>query len=144
MIYEGKEMDKKILKLLYRSFDEELKEKEKQHLEAAMKQSEELCLERDRILAQRQALAESSKHSFTPFFAERVMNRIESLSEKKNGIEAFYETLFAMFRRFALAGAAILIILLLYNLRTGDALSTDDIFYTSDVAIENIIDLPLF
>ena len=53
MIYEGKEMDKKILKLLYRSFDEELKEKEKQHLEAAMKQSEELCLERDRILAQR-------------------------------------------------------------------------------------------
>jgi hypothetical protein len=109
-----------------------------------MKQSEELRLERDRILAQRQALAESSKPSFTPFFAERVMSRIESLSEKKNGIEAFYETLLMMFRRFALVGAAILIILLLYNLRTGDALSTDEIFYTSDVAIEKIIDLPLF
>jgi len=137
-------MDKKILKLLYRSFDEELNKKENRQLEAAMKQSEELRLERDRILAQRQALAESPKSSFKPFFAERVMSQIESLGEKKNGLETFYETLLVMFRRFALAGAAILIILLLYNLRTGDALSTDEIFYASDVAIEEIIDLPLF
>lgn len=137
-------MDKKILKLLYRSFDEELKEKEKKQLENALKDSEKLRQEKEQILAQRQAIAESQKPSFKPFFAERVMNHIESLSEKKNGFEAFYETLLTMFRRFALAGAAILIILLFYNLRTGDALSTDEIFYTSDVAIEEIIDLPLF
>ena len=137
-------MDKKILELLYRSFDQEMNEKEKQILKEAMKQSEELRREKDRILAQRQAIAESPKSSFKPFFAERVMSRIESMSEKKNGIEVFYETLLAMFRGLALFGAAVLIILLLVNLRTGDALSTDEIFYTSDVAIEEIIDLPLF
>lgn len=137
-------MDKKILELLYRSFDYELNKTETQRLKEALSQSEELRREKDRILAQRQAIAESPKSSFKPFFTERVMKRIESLSEKKNGIEAFYETLLVMFRQFALVGAAVLIILLLVNLRTGDALSTEDIFYTSDAAIEEIVDLPLF
>jgi len=137
-------MDKKILKLLYRSFDDELNETETQRFKEALRQSDELRREKDRILAQRHAIAESQKPSFKPFFTERVMSRIASLSAKKNGLEAFYETLLAIFRRFALVGAAILIILLLANLRSGDALSTDEIFYTSDVAIEEIADLPLF
>ena len=137
-------MDKKILNLLYRSLDGELNETEMQQVREALRQSEELRREKERILAQRRAIAESPKPSFKPFFAERIMNRIESMGEKKNGQEAFYETLLVMFRRFALAGAAILIILLLVNLSTGDALSTDEIFYTSDVAIEEIADLPLF
>jgi anti-sigma factor RsiW len=137
-------MDNKILKLLYRSFDDELNEKEREQLEKAMKESKELQKEKERILAQRQALAESSSPSFKPLFAERVMNRIETLGQKNNGFESFYETLLLMFRRFAIIGAAILLILLIYNLRTGDALSTDEIFYASDVAIEKMIDLPLF
>jgi len=137
-------MDNKILKLLYRSFDDELNEKEREQLEKAMKESKELQKEKERILAQRQALAESSSPSFKPLFAERVMNRIETLAQKNNGFESFYETLLLMFRRFAIIGAAILLVLLIYNLRTGDALSTDEIFYASDVAIEKMIDLPLF
>jgi hypothetical protein len=137
-------MDKKILKLLYRSFDDELNETETRRLEEALGQSDELRREKDRILAQRQAIAESPKPSFKPFFAERVMSRIASLNAKKNGLEAFYETLLVIFRRLALVGAAILIILLLVNLRTGDALSTDEIYYTSDAAIEEIADFPLF
>lgn len=137
-------MDKKILRLLYRSFDDKLNESETQQLKEALRQSEELRREKERILAQRHAISESQKPSFEPFFAERVMNRVESLSEKTNGLEAFYETLLVIFRRFALVGAAVLIILLLVNLRTGDALSADEIFITSDVTIEEIADLPLF
>jgi hypothetical protein len=137
-------MDKKILKLLYRSFDCELNGRERELLRVALEQSEELRREKERISTQRRALSASPKPSFEPFFAERVMSRIDSLDERKNGLEAFYETLLGMFRRFALVGAAVLIILLLVNLRTGDALSTDEIFYTSDVAIEEIINLPLF
>ncbi len=137
-------MDKKILELLFRSFDQELNEKEQRTLREALDRFEELRMERDRILDQRRAIAESPKPSFKPHFAERVMSRIESLGERKNGFEAFYETLLMMFRRLALVGAAVLIILLLVNLRTGDALSTEEIFYASDVAIEEIIDFPLF
>jgi len=141
---EGKQMDRQILKLLYRSFDDELDEKQKKQLEEALHKSDALRKERERILAQRQAIADSPQPAFKPFFTERVMGRIESLGERKNGLETFYETLLAMFRRLALAGAAILLLLLIYNLRTGDALSSDEIFYSSDVAIEEISDFPLF
>ena len=137
-------MDKKILKLLYRSFDDELNGKERKQLEEAMKESKELQKEREQILAQRQALAESSTSSFKSFFPERVMSRIESLGQKKNGFESFYETLLWMFRRFAIVGAAILLILLVYNLQTGDILSTEEIMFASDFTFEQILNLPLF
>lgn len=137
-------MDNKILKLLYRSFDDELNPEEKERLDRALKESEELRKGKEQILAQRQALAESSSPSFKPFFPERVMNRIESLGSKKNGFEFFYETLLLMFRRFAIVGAAILLILLIYNLQTGDVLSSEEILYASDFTFEEILDLPLF
>ena len=137
-------MDKKILKLLYRSFDDELNPEDKKNLDQALTRSPELRKEKERILAQRRALAESPKPSFKALFPERVMNRIKTLDQEKNGFESFYETLLLMFRRFAIAGAALLLLLLIYNLQTGDALSTDEIFYASDAAIEKMIDLPLF
>lgn len=137
-------MDKKILKLLYRSFDDELNEKEWKQLDEAIKASKELQKEREQILAQRQALAESSAPSFEPLFPERVMSRIDSLGPKKNGFESFYDTLLFMFRRFAIVGAAILLILLIYNLQTGDILSSEEILYASDFTFERILNLPLF
>ncbi len=137
-------MDKKIEKLLYRSFDDELNPNEREKLDQALKRSEELRKEKERILAQRQALATGAASSFKPFFAERVTSKIASLDKKKNGLESFYETLLFMFRRFAIIGAAIGILLLIYNLRTGDILSTDDILYASDFTFEKILNLPLF
>lgn len=137
-------MDKKTLKLLYQSFDDELNPEEKERLDRALKKSEELRKEKGQILVQRQALADSSKPSFKSMFAERVMDRIESMDQKKNGFESFYETLLLMFRRFAIVGAAILLILLLYNLQSGDILSTEEIMFASDLTFEEILDLPLF
>jgi hypothetical protein len=137
-------MDNKILKLLYRSYDDELDENERKKLEDTLQRSGALRNENEKILAQRKALSESPAPMFKPLFSERVMSRIETLGEKKNGIENFYETLLAVFRRLAIVGAAILLLLLIYNLQTGDALSTDEIFYASDIAIEKLIDLPFF
>jgi hypothetical protein len=137
-------MDKKILKLLYRSFDDELNEKEREQLEKALKKSKELQEEREQIIAQRQALAASSEPSFKPFFAERVMNRIESLGRRNNGLESFYEILLLMFRRFAVIGAALLLLLLIYNLQTGDILSSEEMMFASDFTFEEFLNLPLF
>ncbi len=144
MYQKGKDMNKTILKLLYRSFDDELNEKEREQLEKALKESKELQEEREQIIAQRQALAASSPPSFKPFFAERVMNRIETLGRKNNGLESFYETLLLMFRRFAVIGAAILLLLLIYNLQTGDILSSEEMLFASDFTFEEILNLPLF
>ena len=129
-------MDKKILKLLYRSFDDELNEQEREQLEKALKESKELQKEREQILAQRQALAASSAPSFKPFFAERVMSRIETLGRKNNGFESFYQTLLLIFRRFAIVGAGILLLLLIYNLQTGDILSSEEMMFASDFTFE--------
>lgn len=139
----GKTMNKKILKLLYRSFDDKLGKKEQERLANALEKSQDLSSEKKQIEAQRRAIAESADLSFKPFFAERVINRIGSLKQK-NGLETFYEQLKAVFRRIILAGAIVLIVLLTYNLGKGDSLSLDEVFYTSDLTFEEILDLPLF
>lgn len=140
---KGKDMNKKILELLYRSFDSNLDEKEQKQLAEALKNSEELRKEKEQILAQRRTVSDSAERSFKPFFAERLMNRIDSIFEK-NGLEIFYETLKSVFRRFAIVSAVIMIVLISYNLATRDNLSSEEIFYASDVTFEEILDLPLF
>jgi len=140
---KGKDMNKKILELLYRFFDSNLDEKEQKQLAEALKNSEELRKEKEQILAQRRTVSDSAERSFKPFFAERLMNRIDSIFEK-NGLEIFYETLKSVFRRFAIVSSVIMIVLISYNLATRDSLSSEEIFYASDVTFEEILDLPLF
>ncbi|MFC2164665.1 hypothetical protein ACFLT2_06695 [Acidobacteriota bacterium] len=138
-------MNKKILKLLYRSLDTELSGKNQKRLDEALHMSEELRLERERASAIRQDLIKSRTQSFTPFFAERVMGKIESLGQaKKNGFELFYETFKAMFRRLAMASAIVLLVLVSYNLIKSDLLPEDEIIFASDAAMEEILELPLF
>lgn len=142
---KGKDMNKKILKLLYRSFDTKLSEKDQRRLDDALEKSEDLRLEKEGALTQRQALIESGAQSFKPFFAERVMGQIESLGQKKkNGFELFYETYKSMFRKLAIASAVLLLILVSYNLVESDILPLEEIMFASDAAMEEILDLPLF
>lgn len=144
MSKKGKHIDKKILGLLYRSFDSDLDEKEKKLLEEAMKKSEDLRKEKEQIEAQRQAVSSSAIQSFKPFFAEKVMSRIHALGEKEDTLETFYESLKTVFQRFAIVGAVILIALISYNLIIGNGLSPDEAFYVSELTFEEILQLPLF
>lgn len=141
---KGTDMNKKILKLLYRSFDDDLDEKEQKQLEEALENSEELRKEKEQIEAQRQAISDSAVKSFKPFFAERVMSRIQAIGEEENTLEAFYETLKTVFWRFAIAGAVIMIALISINLLIGESLSTDEAFYVSELTFEEAFQLPLF
>lgn len=136
-------MNKKILELLYRSFDSDLEEEELRLLEEELEKSSELRAEKEQILARREAVSKTASLSFRPFFAERVMNRIQEISQK-NGLEAYYETFKAIFRRFAIVGAVVMIALIVYNLGAGDSLSAEEIFYASDVTLDEILNLPLF
>lgn len=140
----GNKMNKKILKLLYRSFDDDLNQEEKKQLKEALKNSEELRKEKEHILAQRQAVSQSVVRSFKPFFAQRVMKQIDALEEKENSLEIFYNSLKAMFWRFATVGAIGLIALILYNLGAGEGLSVKEAFYVSEITFEEILQLPLF
>jgi hypothetical protein len=144
MSKKGKHIDKKILGLLYRSFDSDLGKEEKKQLEEATKISEELRKEKEQIEAQRQAVSDSAAQTFKPFFAERVMSRIHALGEKENTLETLYESLKAVFKRLAIVGAVVMIALISYNLIIGEGLSPDEAFYVSELTFEEILQLPLF
>ena len=141
---KGKDKDKKILKLLYRSLDDDLKDKDQKKLDEALEKSEDLRKEKERVLAQRQAVADSAGQSFGPFFAGRVMNRIEGLGQKKNGLEAFYESFMIAFRKVAIVSAAVLVLLISYNVVKSDIVPEDELFFMADTTIEEIFELPLF
>lgn len=140
---KAKGINKKYLKLLYRSFDWELEENEQKQLAEALENSEELRKEKDHISAQRRAVSESRVQFFKPFFSERVMKRIHS-KVKINGLGSFYESMKALFQRLAIAGAIITIVLISYNLWKGNSLTAEEIFYTSDETFEEILQMPLF
>ena len=141
---KGKDTDSKALKLLYRSLDVDLKVKDQNRLDKALEESEELRKEKERILVQRQALANSSSQSFSPFFAERVMHRIEGLGQKKNGLEVFYENFMTAFRKVAIVSAVVLVLLISYNVIKSDIVPEDELFFMADTTMEEILDLPLF
>ena len=133
--------NKKILKLLYRSFDNRLKEKEQQILIQALEDSPGLRREKQRIEAQRKAVANTAAQSFTPFFVERVMEQVNALGSKTNGLgrQMFYESLVSVFRRFAVAGAVISVLLFIYNQGIGDILSLEEALTMSDITLRAIL-----
>lgn len=141
---KGKVTNRKVLKLLYRSLDSDLDDKDRKKLDAALEESEGLRNERERLLAQRYAVTESASHSFGPFFAERVMRRIEGLDQKKNGLEAFYESFMTAFRKVAIVSAVVLVLLISYNVIKSDIVPEEELFFMADTTMEEILDLPLF
>jgi len=137
-------MNKKIHRLLYRSFEDRLSEKEQTILGETLERSPELRLEKERIRRQREMLSQGAALSFGPGFADRVMGRMDGADIGANGWELFYATLISLFRRFAIAGAVTLLVLLFYNLSLGDKLSSEELFFASDAAHEELRQLPLF
>ncbi|MGD9345181.1 MAG: hypothetical protein PVH84_04925 [Candidatus Aminicenantes bacterium] len=141
---KGRHPNKKILKLLYRSLDDELNIKDAKRLNETLEKSEELREEREKAIAQRKAVTASADRSFSPFFAERVMNRIETVHPKKNGLEVFYESFMAVFRKVAVVSAVVLVLLVSYNVIKSDIVPEDELFFMADTTMEEILDLPLF
>ena len=137
-------MNKKLKRLLYRSFDDRLSERELSRLNKALERSLELREERDRIRKQRELLAQAENPAFAPGFADRVLRRLERPAAEGNGWDLLYTTLLNLFRRLALAGALALLLLLIYNLQLGDKLSPEEAFFASDTTYEELRRLPLF
>jgi anti-sigma factor RsiW len=135
-------MNKKVIDLLYRSFDGTLTPREKEELNEALAKSQELREEKERITAMRSAISDSAAISFRPFFAERVMSRIASLGEAKNGAQKFFESLQFAFRRVAVVGATAILILLAYNLVKSGHISIAGAFGMPQESLEEILESP--
>ena len=101
-------MKEKWHKLLLRSLDHPLSPEEKRELDEALAESEALCKERDQLLEMRSSLQEHP-YQFEPFFAGKVMHRIEQLEKvvRNSWILAF--------RQVALPGIALLVLLCMFT-----------------------------
>jgi hypothetical protein len=138
------DMTKKARRLLYRSLEDRLTEKDQNILLKALKDSPELRKEKAALLRQRELLARAGGASFGPSFAERVERRLKALASESSGWDPFYDTLLALFRRFAIAGALALLLLLSYNLKLGDKLAPEEVYFASDAAYAELQQMPLF
>jgi len=136
-------MNDRILELLYRSFDEDLAGDEQRELREALARSEALRREKGRIEAMRNMVSAGGVDTFKPFFAERVMRRLREMKAGRNGVWTLQDWLSRLFRRVALAGAAVAAGLVIFNLLQADGISVAAAFGISEVPIEEILEIPV-
>ena len=134
-------MNERIVHLLNRSFDDQLTEQEQSALTKALSQSSELREEKRRIEDVRKAVAENAERSFKPFFAARVMRRIEGQEQSS---EDFVGALAWAFRRFALGGTIAILLLIAQNLILQGNRSLDAMLDLPQLTLEDTLQLDDF
>jgi hypothetical protein len=90
-----------------------------------------------------EAISESAVRSFRPFFARRVMRRIEALERPKGRPAASYETLIRFARPFFVGAAVLFIGLVFFNLQKARHLSVTSALALNDVTFEDVF-IPTF
>lgn len=108
-------------KLLLRSFDDELGRAEKESLEKGLQESRELREEKEAMEAMRTRLGNFSPE-FDTGFSKRVMQKLEA---EKSG---FSPSVYSIFKRVALSGAAAILLLLFSIYYTDGSLSLDALY----------------
>jgi hypothetical protein len=132
-------MNRKIIKLLYRSFDGELTPEEKTKLKLALQNSSTLRAEKTRIEQLRGVLADQQTLSFKPFFADRVMQKIMNLTDSKSVHELFFESLYSLFRPVVIAVTILLFVLISYNLSKSDQITLNQALAQPEVSLEQLL-----
>jgi len=133
-------MSKKLLTLLYRSFDEELTAAERLQLERALANSQELRAEKERIIQLRSDIANTRATAFRPFFVQRVMHRIQAEQKPADVPVTFFESLLCIFRPVAIAAAILILVMMSYNLLSSDRVSLANAFGKPALALEQMLD----
>ena len=136
-------MNKKIKEILYRSFDSPLNPEEARLLDDALKDSEELRQEKEAIEDMRQALASREPEHFKPFFAEKVMSRIDALERHEEPSATFLASLMGYFRPIAIIATTTVLILLAINLKTGGEWSIQSALGLEEEETELLYEIPV-
>jgi hypothetical protein len=131
-------MDKAMLHLLRKSFDEELSPGEMEKLEIALLRSSDLRKEKIKLEVLRKLLIEQ-EFEFSDSFSQNLMTRIE-VNEKYEADNAF---MFA-FTRIALPGLAAAIILLLFTILNNGVFSFESLLGVESLQSEYFSEILLF
>ncbi|MBN2102528.1 hypothetical protein JW835_00640 [bacterium] len=132
-------MSDKMYNLLLKSFDTDLSDDEQIKLETALKQSAELRFEKDRLLKIRHALRHVLYTRFQPFFADRVIARIQSV-KTSNSIDLFFESLKTAFRTLVIPVALLIIGFMSYNAIHRNQSFLSSLFPQEEASLEQALD----
>jgi hypothetical protein len=102
-------MKKTLIKLIDRYLAGSLSPKERDKLDQLRKSSPEIQADLQKTIKMRELLQSTSDYSFKPFFAERVMNKIKAGASAVQ--DDFFIVLSTMFRRVAIAGCTVAVLL---------------------------------
>lgn len=135
-------MNRKLSKLLFESFDRELNVEEKKRLDKAL-EDPLIRLEKKRIEKMRGVIAEAKTSTFKPFFAERVMRKVQKLNMPELSPEIFFRDLLSVFKKVAIAGLFICAILVSANFIAKDSSTIIQDVQRAEVTIDEAI-IPSF
>ena len=126
---------KELQDLLVASFDRELTEQEQATLEQGLANFTELQAEKANLESIREMVGEQS-YAFKPFFASRVMHKIENLKQRsrERGLSVW---MLRMFPKVAVSGLAIIIVLMASTYVMEGSFSLDTLLGISEVAAED-------
>ncbi len=128
-------MKNKLRALLFRSFDTELTSDEKKQLDDALGASEALRQEQERLVSMRRIFGKV-KPSFRPFFAERVIRRLEATRGQETLVDPFFESLLAFFRPVVITVIILIIIALSVNAVRNNGNVMAGVMTQTDVSLE--------
>jgi anti-sigma factor RsiW len=134
-------MSKKISNLLLRSLDTTLTPQEQHRLNQALSRSGALRHELEQLKVMRQSIHQSGKRTFRPFFAERVMQRIETSAQQKPAEDTFFFALKKVFRPVAIAAVIFIVVILSYQAVRHDGVVFAGVVDHSDVTLDEAFDL---
>ncbi len=133
-------MDKKMLDLLYRSFDAVLTFREQRLLDQALQNSVKLRKEKQLLEKMRSQMATAGSSKFRPFFAERVLSQIKARQAPTPVTDTLFESLVVMVKPMVLAAIIVLISLLFFNLKATDNFSVAGALGQEPEKLEQVID----
>ena len=132
--------NKKLEKLLYKSFDAELSIRESKMLENELKNSKELRKLQEQISAMRKAVQNSKSESLKPFFEERVLNKIKSNSEPISFYNELGEMFGTVFKQIALGAVILIVALVIYNINQENNEGVKNIFGAYNYSVKYALD----
>lgn len=130
---------KKMIDLLYKSFDAELTPSERKILEESLTNDPALRRENEQAGQVRAALRSLSGRRFEALFADRILVRLREEAE-----DDFFTSLLWVFRRMIVIGAATIILLMLNNVISSGDLSLDGAFGIPRPTLEEALSVNQF
>lgn len=128
----------RIRELIYRQFDTRLSDSEQKELTAGLETFDDLQKEYEDIGKIREGIKESAQTSFSPYFKQKVMQRISELDNENQPV--LFDSLFPAFRKLALTAVAVIVILASINAGVNGELSVNSIFNIPKTTIGTVMD----